>query len=669
MKRKSLRRTCMAACLGLVLGCGVAFAAENSTQNEDGAFTLGEIEVIEQTDGSPNVSVQRVTEETMRKFDTNTVSAAVNMLPGVTLSKFGARNEMMVNVRGLDTKHVPIYLDGIPIYVPYDGYPDLSRFNTFDLANITVSKGFSSVLYGPNTMGGAINLISKRPTKQFEGCAGFGVGSDTWHGYTNLGTNQGLWYLQSSFSHMNIDSFPLSGDFEDVSTENGGNRENSYAQDTKGNLKFGLTPNSKDEYALSYTNQHGKKGTPPYAGTSSSVTPRYWKWPYWDKESVYFNSETWMTSDHYVKTRLYYDKFENSLFSYDDDTYSTMKKKYAFESAYDDHTVGGSVELGTYALSNQELKMAMHYKKDYHKELAPNTPDVKMEEDIYSIGLEDTVHFTEEFYAIAGVGYDYVETKRADNLVGGVIEDFPTGDADAVNPQLGLFYKVCPEGLAHASVAMKSRMPSIKDKFSYRLGTALPNPDLDPERSVNYELGYQHTFVERVTIESNLFYNDIRDYILSKTIPDPSNPSKTLTQNQNIGEVGMYGVELGVTAKIWNPLTVGVNYTYLEYENDTNDDELLNTPSHKVFTYVEYRPWESLSLLADLEHNSDRFSSTDGNRVAEGYTLVGVKASYEFMEKKFIEAGLNNLFDTDYELEEGYPEAGRTWFANLRMEF
>ncbi len=151
MKRKSLRRTCMAACLGLVLGCGVAFAAENSTQNEDGAFTLGEIEVIEQTDGSPNVSVQRVTEETMRKFDTNTVSAAVNMLPGVTLSKFGARNEMMVNVRGLDTKHVPIYLDGIPIYVPYDGYPDLSRFNTFDLANITVSKGFSSVLYGPNT--------------------------------------------------------------------------------------------------------------------------------------------------------------------------------------------------------------------------------------------------------------------------------------------------------------------------------------------------------------------------------------------------------------------------------------------------------------------------------------------------------------------------------------
>lgn len=48
---------------------------------------------MEQSDGSPNVSVQRVDEQTMRAFNADTVDQAVNMLPGVTLSKFGARNE------------------------------------------------------------------------------------------------------------------------------------------------------------------------------------------------------------------------------------------------------------------------------------------------------------------------------------------------------------------------------------------------------------------------------------------------------------------------------------------------------------------------------------------------------------------------------------------------
>lgn len=669
MRGKMFIRAVLVAWLGLLLGSGATFAGENATTDTSSAFSLGEIEVIEQADGTPNVSVEQVTAETMRTFNTDRLPDALNLLPGVTLNKVGARNEMMVEVRGLDTKHVPIYLDGIPIYVPYDGYPDLNRFTTYDLANVTVSKGFSSVLYGPNTMGGAINMVSRKPQKEFEASVGLGAGSNNWNTYFNLGTNQGLWYLQAAGSHMNLDSYPLSHDYEDTITENGGTRENSYTQDTKGSIKLGLTPNSKDEYAITYINQHGEKGTPPYAGTSSSETPRYWQWPYWDKESIYFNSNTWLGDDFYVKSRLYYDKFRNSLYSYDDATYSTMKKKSSFKSAYDDHTQGGSLELGTFILPSQELRLALHYKEDFHEEWAPNTPDVKMEESVFSVGLEDTIHLSDDFYAIAGISYDYVDTKHADNLVNGVITDFPTSDADAINPQLGLFYKVTPEGIVHASVAMKSRMPSIKDKFSYKLGKALPNPELDPERSINYEIGYKHTYEKWLTGELNLFYNDMSDYILSKTIPNPSKPTTTLLQNQNIGDVDMYGAEVGITAKIIDPLTVGVNYTYIEYDNKTNDDEILNTPTHKIFGYIEYRPWESLSLLADIEHDSDRYSSSDGMRVAEGFTTVNAKATYEFADRKYLEVGMNNIFDTDYEYEEGYPEAGQTWFANVRLEF
>lgn len=70
------------------------------------------------------------------------VSKALNLLPGVTLTASGPRNESMVSVRGFDLRQVPVYMDGIPVYVPYDGYVDLARFTTFDLAAVDVSKDF-----------------------------------------------------------------------------------------------------------------------------------------------------------------------------------------------------------------------------------------------------------------------------------------------------------------------------------------------------------------------------------------------------------------------------------------------------------------------------------------------------------------------------------------------
>ena len=248
---------------------------------------------------------------------------------------------------GLDIKHVPIFQDGIPIYVPYDGYPDLGRFTTFDLSKVVVSKGFTSVLYGPNTMGGAINMISRRPADKFEADGGAGYASgDTYHVYGNFGTNQGKWYAQGGASYVNSEYFDLSDNFEPTATQDKGRRDNSYYRDRKFNVKLGFTPNETDEYAISYINQHGQKGVPPYTGDDPSYMVRYWQWPYWDKESFYFNSFTVIGDKAYVKSRIYYDEFNNSLYSYDDDHYNTITKKYAFKSWYDDHTVGGSIEGG-----------------------------------------------------------------------------------------------------------------------------------------------------------------------------------------------------------------------------------------------------------------------------------------------------------------------------------
>ncbi len=635
-------------------------------------FTLGEIEVSA-TAGEEATApiVDRIYAEEMRAFNADNVAEAVNLLPGVTSSATGARNEQTLFVRGFDIKRVPLFLDGIPIYVPYDGYPDLGRFTTFDLSEIVVSKGFTSLLYGPNTLGGAINMVSRRPAKAFEAEVGAGYGSgDSYNAYANLGTNQGSWYLQAGASYLYSDYFPLSDNFTPTKAENGDHRDNSYRRDDKLNFKVGYTPKEGDEYAFSFIDQHGEKGTPPYAGDDPSVTVRYWRWPYWDKQSYYFTSKTGLQGKSYVKTMLYHDIFENSLYSYDDATYTTITKKFAFRSWYDDYTDGASLELGTALLQNHLLKMALHYKRDVHRETTVPQPELTFKDQIFSAGIEDTINFSDKFYAIAGISYDYLDTIQAETLTSsGTIEDFPEKDTSGINPQAGLFYTPAATETFHVSVARKTRLPSIKDRYSYRLGTALPNPDLDPEKSNNYEIGGETTRIETLRLKGALFYNDVSDYILLTKIDDPANPGKSIDRNENIGEVDLSGVELEAALHLPNNFELGANYTFTNADNKTNDSKLVDIPEHKVFAYTRYTPLARLTAQVDAEYNSKRYTSSDGVRVAGAFFTAGAKLAYDFGHGILAEAGVENIFDENYEIQEGYPKPGRTLFANVRYTF
>lgn len=646
-------------------GDTAASIAESEAQ-QNSVFSLGEVEVMSTIDNSGNPTADRIYSKEMREFNADTVADTAKLFPGVTLDRIGARNETMIRIRGFDQKQVPIYLDGVPIYVPYDGYPDLGRFTTYDLSEVVVSKGFTSVLYGPNTLGGAVNLVSRRPVEKFEANAGVQGRLEGYSLYANVGTNQGWWYAQGSASLLDTTGFFLPSSFKPTATEDGGERNNSYTSDSKFSIKVGLTPNETDEYSLTYINQHGEKGTPPYTGSDKTYTVRYWRWPYWNKQSLYFNSKTafGQENDYYVKTRLYYDVFENCLNSYDNATYSTQLKKSSFNSNYADHTVGGTVEMGTYALENHAIRLAFHYKGDFHTEHNEGDPRQHFHEDIYSVGLEDTFDVTDKLYFIAGVSYDYVKTIKAEDVdANGNIISFKKGDTSGINPQLGIFYRIGEGGLAHASVAMKSRMPSIKDKFSYKMGRAIPNPDLDPERSVNYELGYRHQLNENSQVEVNLFYYDITDFIQSVTLSDG------LWQNQNLADVDQYGFEVALSGQIIGDLSGGANYMHLEYENHTNDIEITNTPKDKLFAFLKYEFVPGFWLMVDGEYNSRRYSSTDRARVAGEYFLFGSKLQCALTDHVSFNVGVKNMFDQEYEIDEGYPEPGIQFYGGMDLTF
>lgn len=604
-----------------------------------------------------------VTLDAMRRYNRDTVGAALDLLPGVTVAT-NSRNEQVVFVRGFDARQVPLFIDGIPVYVPYDGYVDFGRFTTADLSAIQVAKGFSSVTYGPNTLGGAINLISRKPTRELEGDVSLGFGEGTTRqASANVGSNQGLWYVQAGASWIDSDEFRLSSDFEPTATEDGGARDNSYHRDDKLSFKLGLTPNATDEYALSYYRQHGEKGQPPSTDPSAA---RYWQWPYWDKESLYFISRTALGATESIKLRLYHNSYDNTVESYTDDTYTRLKTSgrgslgAAGKSVYDDRTLGGAIELRSTRFARHDLGLSVQLKQDEHQADDTLKQTEHFEDTQTSVGLEDNIRLREDLTLALGATWSELRPETVDKLT----DPVPKPDAQsAANGQAGLFWDVAQVGRLYATVATKTRFPTLKDRYSLRLGTAIPNPDLEAEHSINYEIGYQGTPWGRLSLEAALFLSDVTDLI--QQVNDVEDDKY---QMQNVGEVRLAGLELSAKAPIGAHWELGGNLTLLDRENRSDPDtRLTGVPDHKLTAHVLFRPIDRLEALLYLQYEGSRWDSQTVE--LDSYTTANFKLSYRPVEALLLEARLDNLADADYALADGYPAAGRTWMLNARYEF
>lgn len=655
------------ALLGVLFAVGPVMAADSQV------FTLGEITVSATPLRAGSLGSTAIEVEEIRQNDRNTVGEALDLLPGVNLSKQGQRNEQMIWVRGFNLRQVPIFSDGIPIYVPYDGYVDLGRFTTFDLSRIEVSKGFSSALYGANTLGGAINLVSRRPTKVFEGEVG-GALTFTSNGqmngqqtYTNLGTNRGTWYMQAGASYANQDYFQLPDNFTPVKGEDGGQRNNSSTRDSKINFKFGLTPNATDEYAINYIKQHGVKNDPPYAGSAANVSPVFWQWPYWDKESYYFLSSTRL-GEHTLKLRGYHDIFKNSLSIFDDASYTSMKKASSSVSFYDDYTDGLSVQ-DDYRLSAANLLRASYnIKDDVHRENNAGDPVRTFKDRTQSFALEDSHAFNARWSLSTGLSLEQRDSLQAQdyNSTTKKITDFARADNSATNGQVGLTYQLNDSDAVHASIATKSRFPTIKDRYSYKMGQALPNPALKAEEATHYEIGYAAKLGGKWLLEANLFHSDITNFIQSATLTTMCGAS-ACTQSQNVGQSTADGLELGLRGSLgaWD---MDANYTYLNRNNISNPGIFLtDTPRQKLFTSAVWHAGHALDITGSVESYTLRYSSTDGKQVAPGFAVANLKAGYTLKGGTLLEVGVRNMFDRLYSYVEGYPEPGQTFFFQFKM--
>lgn len=668
MNRKLLLS--FASLLGIQYGQSQTIDSTAKISDSAHVFQLGEVTV---TAPMHDAFAHTMDAKKMSLYNRNTVAQAIAMLPGISLSNTGARNESMVYLRGFDLRSTPVMIDGIPVYVPYDGYVDLARFVTFDLSKIEVSKDYVSVNYGPNAMGGAINLITRKPVNKFElnGVSGWQTGGykSTW----NVGSNLGKFYVQAGLSKFKQDYLPLSKKFTPNNHQGAGHRNNSYSDDEKVNVKVAYRPNAKSEYALSYIYQHGTKGSPLYAGydtlNSLYAKSRYWQWPKWDKRSLYFLSHTQIDPSQYIQTRLYYDKFINTLNSYDDDSYSTMKKPYAFSSLYNDYTLGGIIQYGKNWKNIDYLTSSVQYKADIHREHDVGEPVRKMSDGTFTAAVENHLNITKSWSLLTGFSFNNRSSLTAQdyNSNTNTITNYPTNHNNAVNAQAALQYQLDENNQLRFAVSRKTRFATTKDRYSYRMGTAIPNPNLKAEYDWSYNLSYTGHFVEnKLKVYASAYLYNVENTIL--TVSNVSYDSTTkmyLSQMQNVGKTRNEGFEASVDYQIAPALLVGSNYTFINLKNITQPSVyLINVPKSKWIGYAQYAYKDYFTVQVNGEYDSKRYSTSYGTAVG-GYAVMNGSIRAHVWKYFSVEGGVNNIFDRNYALVEGYPEAGRNFYANL----
>lgn len=215
----------------IIAGAGGVVPSVANAQDDraDGGFAIDEIVVtarrVEENLQDTPISVSAFTEEGLENrqiFSTDDLSRATPNLQFATQSPASGNNaSSQIFIRGIgQTDFLPstdpgvgLYLDGV-----YLARSVGATIDFFDVERVEVLKGPQGTLFGRNTIGGAINVVSKRPAEELEGEA-----------FVRLGTDDRL----DSFATVSI---PLGGDvFSKVSV--GTRDQNGYVtqlQDPQG---------------------------------------------------------------------------------------------------------------------------------------------------------------------------------------------------------------------------------------------------------------------------------------------------------------------------------------------------------------------------------------------------------------------------------------------------
>ncbi len=639
------------------------------------AFQLGEVVVSgEKEDVAKATTVSEITAEDIKKRGCKNVAEALDMIPGVDVRLTG-KGQMEVYIRGFVQDDVKILIDGVPAYETCYRYIDLSQFPVDSIAKIKVIKGASSVLYRSNTMGGVINIITKKGSKEPTAFAKAAFGDyDTRHYAVGHG-----WEIKNinyffTYAYQESDGFRLSSDFDENDPyvglnspyeEDGGKRDLSDYRKNAFNAKVGYDTDKAKIY-LSFDYHTTERGIP-------TEYHRYWRFTDWKQWHLNLVSEQNLLDDKLkFKERIFYVDHDDTLTSYKDKKETEIWGKWFDKSQYDDYSLGGEFQVHYKIKEISLFKLRFSYIFDQHKQrdynkrkkgkpIYPGWTDWDTyETETYSLGIEDEIYLG-KFTIIVGFSYDWYNPIES-------AEVKPGDTISTINPQIGIVYKASDSLSFHSSLGKKTRFPHMKELYSEHAGG---NPDLDPQKTYAFEIGMDKLFSLtrgwQGGFSFSFFYNKVKDLIDRVDLPNGE------PQYQNIGEAKIYGTETTFNIQKGG-LLIDLYHTYLYTKDEEKDRELEGRPRHKFGLDFRYSFPFGLSIASQLicarhqyEYIYERKTKEEITRRLPDYYIINLRISQTIKKHITVFGEITNLTDKNYDEGSG-PMPGRNFMIGIEAK-
>jgi len=639
-------------------------------------YQLGEIIATEKAINSINVasSISNLNYYQIQRTDGISFSEISYYIPSSTIQT-NSRGESQLFLRGAGERQLALYFDGVLMNVPWDNRVDLSTIPTDLIGKITVHKGAASVLYGANVIGGAINLNTYERASEgfgFTARAQFADANSQLYTLTGDAKLGGLNYI-ANISYSKSDGIILPKDIEIGNDsinqiQNSSLRTNTDFNRISSYLRAEYEFNKDFKTAISVNTYNIEKGVQVLTeGAPGDM--RYWRYPEIDRQIFTLNN-FWQINDIVSsKVVLWYDKFNQTIDSYTDFSYSKLDKK----QKDDDATVGLRLILKNDLSSEQSLNLVFNYLNSKHNEIIKDSNEVSnndFSQNTLSTGVEYKFN-PKDFLISLGASYDYNDNPKT----GPFIENEGQSYSD-YSAFFGLRYFVTEEINLFLNSSRRTRFATMREAFSGALGKFKVNPDLKPETALINELGIQYNRND-LQIELNsfaTFYNDLIEQIrLPKEID-----SLRRKQRVNYSKAYVIGLELNYSYNFDNSLFSDGYVTFMNSNGKVkNGDEL---------DHLEYKP--EIMALINLGYKFD-FGFTpvfemqfigkqwgkdpdDNWRQLGNNLLFNLRLSYQYSINDLVAEcfiRVNNLTDEIYWSKIGLVNPGRTVSAGFVVRY
>ena len=647
--------------LATLLACALTFGgAANlcAATADDGVYRLGEVVVSGEESIVESVgTTQKVTAEEIQKRGARTLNEAINLLPGVNVRE-GGDGTPRIDIRGLRTRHVKLLLNGTPFNSTYDGQFAPNLIPVENIAEIVVTTGGSSSLYGSGGNAGVINIITKKGTKGVHGSAGVELAegdAQLLRATGSYGSDKYDVFVSGSLYER--DYWELSNHFSPSATEDGGERENSDRERDNVFANIGFAPTDATLIGVTVSYLNSDFGKPPVAVVDDFAPGlRYER-----EEDEGFNTQLALNHDFKgplsFKGWAYYNKLNTLENRYLSD-YKTQGAGFAGTSRTDAEIQISGVN-GQLRYDMQQYGAAtlgfMYENNDYEADgfSVNNKGKLSTVEEagnfqLYSSTFEYEVTPLPKLGLVLGGGYHWQD--RADKSE----EDYTY--------MVGLHYDLFEGTRLKASHARKVRFPTLRDLYEPDRG----NLDLDAEVTWVTEAGIEQDLPAATTVSLTGFYMDIEDFIAR---PDGED------QVQNYEEYQFYGVEVAAENRYFDKLFLRASYSYLHTEDkssDSNRDQIQNDPEHKVALEATYQlPW-NMSVYGSALWVANAYTYNDDSSIKKRipeYLVFDFRLSKKVANALDLYFGINNAFDANYETSYAIPQAGRTMYGGVTWKF